>query len=269
MSRPRLLDLFCGQGGAAQGYYRAGFDVTGVDIVAQPRYPFAFVQGDALEILQWGWPGVGALRGAFDAVHASPVCKLFSQATRRWRAEGREYPNQIPATRRLLESAGVPWVIENVPRAPLRPDFALCGCMFGLAIGEGYLVRERWFETSWRGFDLRSPCSHIGTGPISISGHGVDGYSRRKVGAIPLARRRLLMDCVWMDRNGLGEAIPPAYTEYIGERLLAEVERAEVERAEAEAAPARTAPDYGYVRCRTCGNMINRRSWAQCCGAPS
>jgi|SRR5215471_4613241 len=217
MTRPRLLDLFCGQGGAAQGYFLAGFEPVGVDIEPQPRYPFEFHQADAL--VPSTWPA-----GPFDAIHASPVCKLHTIATRRWRSAGRDYPNQIPPTRTLLRLLGLPWVIENVPRAPLRPDFRLCGCMFGLAVAEGYLVRERWFETSWRGFDLRSPCSHVGAGPISITGHGVDGYSRRKVGAVPIAARRALMGCAWMDRNGLAEAIPPAYTAYVGERLLAVVE---------------------------------------------
>jgi len=223
MTRPRLLDLFCGQGGAAQGYYLAGFEPVGVDIVAQPRYPFEFHLADAL--VPSTWPA-----GPFAAIHASPVCKLHTIATRRWRAAGREYPNQIPPARELLTASGVPWIMENVPGAPLRPDYRLCGCLFDLQIAEGYLVRERWFETSWHGFDLRAPCAHAGrgVGPISISGHGIDGYSRRVVGAIPLARRRALMGCEWMDRNGLGEAIPPAYTRYLGERLLAVVEGREV-----------------------------------------
>jgi DNA (cytosine-5)-methyltransferase 1 len=217
MARPRLLDLFCGQGGAAQGYYLAGFDVVGLDAVAQPRYPFEFHQGDALDLADWP-------PGRFDAIHASPVCKGYSKSSASWRKAGREYPNQIPATRRALRLAGVPWVIENVPGAPLRPDFQLCGCLFGLAIAEGYLVRERWFETSWRGFDLRAPCYHSGTGAISIAGHGVATWSRATVGPVKLAERRRLMGCEWMDRNGLGEAIPPAYTEYLGARLLEQVE---------------------------------------------
>jgi len=214
--RPALLDLFCGQGGAAHGYYLAGFQPVGVDIVAQPKYPYEFHLADALRPSTW------PVR-AWAAIHASPVCKLYSIGTAAQRSAGRQYPNQIPPTRELLESAGLPYVIENVPGAPIRPDFKLCGCMFGLSISEGYLVRERWFETSWRGFDLRPPCSHIGVGPISISGHGVDRYSRDIVGPVKLARRRILMHCEWMDRNGLGEAIPPPYTEYIGERLLAVV----------------------------------------------
>jgi len=215
-SRPRILDLFCGQGGAARGYELAGFTPVGVDIVAQPRYPYEFHLADALRPSSWPV-------GPFDAIHASPVCKLFTKATQIWRQRGYEYPNQIPATRALLEASRVPWVIENVPGAPIRPDYQLCGCLFDLRIDAGYLVRERWFETSWRGFDLRAPCSHHGTGAISVTGHGVASWSRARVGRVHLAERRRLMGCEWMDRNGLGEAIPPAYTNYVGERLMAVV----------------------------------------------
>ena len=214
--RPALLDLYCGQGGAAHGYYLAGFQPVGVDCEPQPRYPYEFHQADALTPSTW------PVR-AWAAIHASPVCKLFTRGTALWRARGRDYPNQIPPTREILDGLGLPYVIENVPNAPIRPDFKLCGCMFGLRIDAGYLVRERWFETSWRGFDLRPPCQHIGAGAISLTGHGVDGWSRAKVGAVPINERRQLMGVPWMDRDGAGQAIPPAYTEYIGERLLAVV----------------------------------------------
>jgi len=212
MPRPRVLDLFCGQGGAGQGYHLAGFDVVGLDAVDQPRYPFDFCLGDALDPRTWP-------PGPFDAYHASPVCKGYSKSSASWRAAGRSYPDQIGRTRSALRLTGRPWIIENVPGAPLRPDYKLCGCMFGLAIEAGYLVRERWFETSWHGFELRPPCHHSGVGAISIAGHGVATWSRAKVGALKLAERRRLMGCEWMDRNGLGEAIPPAYTEYLGARL--------------------------------------------------
>ena len=144
MTRPRILDLFCGAGGAAMGYHRAGFDVVGVDIKPQPRYPFEFVQADAMT-----YPLDG-----FDAIHASPVCKRHSAATPTWARKN--HPNQIPPTRERLIRTGLPWVIENVPGAPLRPDLKLCGCMFGL----NELERERWFETNWATPELRSPCYH-------------------------------------------------------------------------------------------------------------
>src|SRR5262249_59163948 len=114
--------------GAAMGYHRAGFDVTGVDNRPQPRYPFTFIQADALEFLdEIVLHPEARFRESFDAIHASPVCKLYSVSTPAW-ARGR-HPNQIPAIRARLEAAGLPWVIENVPGAPLRPDLKLCGCI--------------------------------------------------------------------------------------------------------------------------------------------
>ena len=106
--RPRLLDLFCGAGGAAMGYYRAGFDVVGVDIKPQPRYPFEFHQGDAL-----AYP-----TDRFDAIHASPPCQAYSQGTLSQRARGDVYPDLVAPTRQTLNCSGLPWVIENVPGAP-------------------------------------------------------------------------------------------------------------------------------------------------------
>src|SRR5260221_481967 len=117
MTRPRLLDLFCGAGGAAMGYSRAGFDVTGVDIKPQPRYPFQFVQADAMS-----YPLDG-----FDAIHASPPCQDHM------RSPGPAYESHgtgwmLPATRSRLMATGLPWIIENVPGASLRADLKLCGC---------------------------------------------------------------------------------------------------------------------------------------------
>ena len=111
-TRPRLLDLFCGAGGAAMGYHRAGFDVTGVDIEPQPRYPFTFHRGDALDD-GWLW------RGRFDAIHASPPCQAFTAYRRRGNGVGDTAPDLIAATRAHLIATGLPWVIENVPGAPL------------------------------------------------------------------------------------------------------------------------------------------------------
>jgi DNA (cytosine-5)-methyltransferase 1 len=193
------------------GYYRAGFDVTGVDIRAQPRYPFAFHEADAM---------VYPLDG-YDAIHASPPCQSYTKASAAQRNRGVRYPDLVAATRARLEASGVPWVIENVPGAPIRPDFRLCGCMFGLPM----LQRERWFETSWRGFALRSPCLHLGP-VLSVTGRGVGaGRGQRArikdwTGKNPgIAEARAAMGIDWANRAELTQAIPPAYTECIGAQL--------------------------------------------------
>ena len=137
--RPLLLDLFCGAGGAAMGYHRAGFDVTGVDTKPQPHYPFTFVQADAMTFPLDG----------FDAIHASPPCQDHMKTpTHNQAAHGTGW--MLAATRERLAASGAPWVIENVPGAPLRPDYELCGCMFP----ELRTRSKRWFETSWRAFGL-------------------------------------------------------------------------------------------------------------------
>jgi DNA (cytosine-5)-methyltransferase 1 len=214
--RPLLLDLFCCQGGASMGYNRAGFDVIGVDLKPQPRYPFQFIQADALEFL--ATPGA---TGPFAAIHASPPCQAYTSSGEMWRLRGREYPDLIAATRDLLTATGLPWVMENVPGAPLRPDLKLCGCMFGL----WRLKRERWFETSWHALELRQPCHHP---ELSIS---VAGNVGRKTGMgldwdIKTDDWRRAMGIDWMTGRGMAQAIPPAYTEHIGGLLMAELGRA-------------------------------------------
>ena len=212
MSRPRLLDLFCGAGGAAMGYHRAGFEVVGVDIKPQPNYPFEFHQFDALDMLKrwWWWAP-----GLFDAIHASPPCQAYTQSALSQRNAGKAYPDLLAPTRDLLEQTGLPWVIENVPGAPMRPDVVICGCQVGLA-----LRRVRWFETSWQHFELAHPCHH--TGPVvSVVGHGTPSWVREQLGYNPsIADYRAAMGIDWMNRNELSQAIPPAYTELIGHQLL-------------------------------------------------
>jgi DNA (cytosine-5)-methyltransferase 1 len=206
MTRPRLLDLFCGAGGAAMGYHRAGFDVVGVDIAPQPRYPFEFHQGDAMT-----WPLDG-----YDAIHASPPCQDHMRtAGPSWREHGTGW--MLDATRQRLAASGLPWVIENVPGAEMRTDFKLCGCLFDLP----NLKRERWFETSWHGFDLRAPCTHLersivitGTSPGK---KGEKDWFGRWPTRADWAR---CMGIDWMRAEELAQAIPPAYTEYIGRHLL-------------------------------------------------
>jgi DNA (cytosine-5)-methyltransferase 1 len=218
MTRPRLLDLFCGAGGAAVGYHRAGFDVTGVDVVMHRGYPFERSQADALDVLaDWDLSG-------YDAIHASPPCMRFSAAATRGRRGAEAHPDLLTPCRELLQRTGKPWVIENVPRSPVRPDYKLCGCMFDLP----NLKRERWFETSWRGFDLRAPCQHLE--PVitvvangSRQSHEKDRWPREQALLHPIRARAMGINWIPPDNRGrteLGLAIPPAYTEYIGAQLL-------------------------------------------------
>ena len=206
MSPPRLLDLFCGAGGAARGYQLAGFYVVGVDNRPQPRYcGDEFIQADAM-----GFPLDG-----FDAIHASPPCQAYSAMRTNWNARD-DHPELVPPTRARLAASGVPWVMENVPGAPLAPLFLMCGSAFGLGIPGYQLRRHRWFEVS--GFWAMSlPCQHHGP-VIGIYGdHGRD--RRRKNGHgryFTLDERKAAMGIDWMARGELDQAIPPAYTEFIG-----------------------------------------------------
>jgi DNA (cytosine-5)-methyltransferase 1 len=209
--KPRLLDLFCGEGGAAMGYHRAGFDVTGVDNRPQPRYPFEFVQADALEYLAYQATG-------FDAIHASPPCQRKSAMTNCRPGLAATYPNLIAPTRIILDYVGIPYVIENVVGSDVRPDLMLCGHMFGLK-----LYRHRLFESSnW----LAQPLSHPRhLTPASKAGHWAPGTIMSVSGHIsPIKVAREAMGIDWMTRDGLAESIPPAYTTFIGEQLMAHIE---------------------------------------------
>ena len=217
MTRPLLLDLFCGAGGAAMGYHRAGFEVIGMDIKPQPHYPFRFLQADVLEV---AWT-------AADVIHASPPCQAYSVLRRA--NPGTEYPHLIGPTRERLKATGVPWVIENVPGAPLNHMIQLCGSMFGLGAGGRQLRRHRWFEISIP--ILSPPCLHYGEA-IGVYGGGPTGrytfengakkdyYNRRGGYQGTIAEKQEAMDIDWMNATELNQAIPPAYTEFIGERLL-------------------------------------------------
>jgi DNA (cytosine-5)-methyltransferase 1 len=190
MTRPRLLDLFCGAGGAAMGYHQAGFEIVGVDIKPQPHYPFEFHRANALTFPLDG----------FDAIHASPPCQHYANVTR-WRGDPDDHPDLIAPIRERLIAAGNPWVIENIFEAPIRPDFVLCGSMFGLRVR-----RHRLFETSWGNPILQPPCSYHGR-LLPFMHKGERAYADA-------------MGCTWMTKEEAREAIPPAYTRFIGEQLL-------------------------------------------------
>jgi DNA (cytosine-5)-methyltransferase 1 len=214
MPRPVLLDLFCGAGGVAVGYHRAGFDVVGVDVEPQPHYPFPFIQADAVTF---------PVRGV-HAIHASPPCQAY---VRSGMFDHSRHIDLLPSVRSRLEATSVPWVIENVPGAPMRADFRLCGCMFGLGV-----KRERWFETSWEAFSLRAPCFHPEP-VIGVYGHPRGRHSKngKPWGWGNLDDWAHAMQIDWMSGPELAQAIPPAYTEFVGAQLLQYLRSEERERA--------------------------------------
>lgn len=217
-SRPRLLDLFCGQGGAGMGYHRAGFDVTGVDIAPQPKYPFEFHQGNALHFLETlGRPHLTGI----DAIHASPPCQRYSDLAKR-NGNAEDWPDLVPVVRELLDWIGLPYVIENVEGAPLRRDLVLCGTMFpGLRV-----LRHRVFESNVPLVQPPHPRhplvfthdkrkAHYGKLDQDTSFVQVTGG-----GNCSIKNARDAMGAPWMDKHGLNESIPPAYSEWIGAQLL-------------------------------------------------
>jgi DNA (cytosine-5)-methyltransferase 1 len=206
--KPRLLDLFSGAGGASMGYHRAGFDVTGVDIAPQKNYPFDFIQTDALDYLR-------AHGHEYDVIHASPPCQFYSMMSKCRPGLAATYPDLVGPTRMVLDEIGVPYVIENVVGAPLRPDVTLCGHMFGLP-----LYRHRVFESS---VPLVEPNHVAHTLPASKAGHWRPGTIMSISGHVsPIAKAREAMGGIdWMNRAELAEAIPPQYTHHLGAQLLA------------------------------------------------
>lgn len=228
------------------GYYRAGFEMVGVDIASQPRYPFEFVQADALIVLVDG--GLATPDGRlfyvsdFDAIHASPPCQFATAYKRTHNVKPSE--NLIPQTRELLEEMGLPYVIENVEYARewMRDPVLICGTMFDPPME---IQRHRLFETNWPLEPPQWPCRHKLNGRDRYPGgrsKSRTGSSRGKVRAtieigswdIPLAKQREAMGIDWMELEELSEAIPPAYTEFIGHQLMQHV-RARVVGKEANA----------------------------------
>lgn len=211
--RPRLLDLFCGAGGAAMGYHRAGFDVVGVDVAPQPHYPFTFHQADAMTFPLDG----------FDVIHASPPCQDHS--TLHHVAGVHDTGWMLAATIVRLRANGRPFVVENVPasRRAMPDAFTLCAAAFGMAP----LKRHRRFLVE--PILVLSPgCACNGADPVTgiygdlaINDRRASSRGRTKVSmraGVDTARR--LLDCPWMDAAELTQAIPPAYTEYIGAQLI-------------------------------------------------
>jgi len=228
MARPLLLDLFCCAGGAAAGYAAAGFDVVGVDIADRPRYPYRFVHADALSFLDTLLDRGGV--EAFTLIHTSPPCQdgcALTAGTNRAMGWGREHVQLIPALRRLLDRTGLPYVIEQPDgTAPVRKDITLCGEMFGLGV-----LRHRNFELS--GWTTTRPVHVRHRGRVRGWRHGVyhDGpyvaaYGNGG-GKATVAEMQTAMGIDWTDvREELTEAIPPAYTEWLGRAFLAATGRA-------------------------------------------
>lgn len=204
--QPRILDLFCCAGGAAKGYADAGFQVVGVDLNFQPNYPYEFHQADALTFPLDG----------FDAIHASPPCQSFTAYRRRGAGVGDGYPDLIGPIRERLEASGVPWVIENVAGSTLRNAVMLCGSSFGLDIR-----RHRYFESNV--LLLTPPCDHAWQTPRFPCATNRTNLRRTvEVGVwrIPLDVQQQAMGIDWVTLPELSEAIPPAYTEWIGRQLI-------------------------------------------------
>jgi DNA (cytosine-5)-methyltransferase 1 len=216
VSRPRLLDLFCCQGGAAKGYHDAGFEVVGIDIEPQPRYPYEFHQVDVFDYLS-------GFAGDWDAIHASPPCQDHSTTRDFGGDHGTEW--MLAATLDILSDVSVPWVVENVKTAPLARQadlfgatgVELCGCMFPEL--RGLLYEARLFQTS---FAVPQPPHVLHQWPQTKMGRPPKpGECMQVTGhfsGVPEGQRR--MGLPWMTQDGLAQAIPPAYTRYIGAVLL-------------------------------------------------
>lgn len=211
----RGIDLCCGAGGASAGYARAGFEMSGIDHKPQPRYPFPFTLGDALE----------ADLSGFDFVHASPPCQEYSKLNTLY-DERPERDILVPMREKLIAS-GLPYVIENVEHSPLRGALWLCGSEFGLTtthprFGEVVLRRHRGFESNVFLFGAGG-CNCHGRTTVPVYGHGAGGPRTACQGPGLAKASREVMRIDWMSRNELSQAIPPAYTAFVGEQIIAHI----------------------------------------------
>jgi DNA (cytosine-5)-methyltransferase 1 len=227
VSKPRILDLFCGAGGAARGYQQAGFEVIGVDVEPQPNYcGDTFIQADALEVAEalakhgalFCGPGLKIL--TFDAIHASPPCQAHTDLQKQSK---RTYPELIGPTRELLKATGLPYVIENVEGAPLIDPVKICGASIpGLRV-----IRHRLFESNFPLQGIPCPDRH----PLVFT------YDKRKPhygqldqdasyvqvtggGNCSVANKLDAMQINWMTGKEVNEAIPPAYCKHVGDQLM-------------------------------------------------
>lgn len=228
MTRPRLLDLYCCEGGASMGYARAGFDVFGVDLFedfTQARYPFASHRGDAIEFVK-------AHGHEFDAVAASPPCQHASAGTRAMRAHGKSrHPELIEPTRDALIATGLPYIIENVAGAALIDPVRLCWSMFrepgSVSNEDGVplrMERHRLFESNIP-LTAPGPCCHPRdvqvAGSYGAAQRTIEGAKRRRGGYVPSkAVQQRLLGVDWMTERGMYQCIPPVYTEHLGRQLL-------------------------------------------------
>ena len=227
MAAPLLLDLFCGAGGCGVGYARAGFRVVGCDLNPKPlrHNPHECYEGDALSVLDMlldGGVWHGYRLSDFAAIHASPPCKADSVISRNLGYASR-HVSLIGQTRPRLEATALPWIMENVPGAPLHNWVVLCGSAFGLGIPEygWYLRRHRLFESNR--YLWSTPCQHRGIA-ITVCGTGTPKPIRDKIGrTITIAEKRRLMGIDWMTVADISQAIPPAYTQWLGVQLLAAI----------------------------------------------
>lgn len=207
MSKPKLLDLYCCGGGAGYGYELAGFDVTGVDNENQPKHRGKFIQGDAIEFLKQNWKH-------FDAIHASPPCQEYSLSSKQFRLKGRKYIELIEATRVEVLKTGLPYVMENVPDAPLINPIILCGAMFNMKT-----YRHRAFESN---FKIVVPEHPEHTAPNAKMGRKPrEGEFIQYVGHFSGVKKVQEMTGLhWLGQYELAQSIPPQYTEFIGRQLI-------------------------------------------------
>lgn len=216
----RLLDLFCGAGGAAMGYHLAGFtEIVGVDKWSQKRYPFTFLQMDALECLARLLQD-GNIE-AFDLIHASPPCQKYAR-TKNLKTARKDHPDLVGPTRELLRLARRPYVIENVPGAPLINPLILCGTMFNLRT-----IRHRLFECWPPIWFPPAPCQHDGERlPMWWKSRRAALAAGKEFKFLTVAGKSFLMPEAreamgidWMIRDEISQAIPPAYTRWLGEQM--------------------------------------------------